>query len=87
VNLSGLGSRVSGVKPDLTAYAIYDHPKDHPRFWVVREWQLVTSESHPLAGPVCLANSLEEARAMMPAELVRLGRNPQDDPCLVETWL
>lgn len=70
---------------ELRMFTIYDHPTDYPRHWVVRG-----STIRP-GGPVNddrvqLADTLEEARALIPPGLARMERLPADVPCIVETW-
>lgn len=70
----------------LTMYAVYDHPSDHPDYFVVRPWDIVRGEVTPrlAAG---LFRQLEDARAWCQQfGLVRLERQEGDDPCIVEVW-
>ncbi len=68
----------------MVQYAIYDHPDDYPDSFVVREWRVLPGEIQP--GPAQLANSLEEARGLIPAGKERLPDFPGDDPKIVEVW-
>lgn len=73
----------------LDHYVIYKHPADYPDHYVVRAWRIETGRE-PLAGFVKLADTLEEARQLVPIErlgLVRIERSPEDDPVIQETWL
>lgn len=70
----------------LTQYVIYVNPADMPGKFVVREWHVVRDELLPVAGRAWPANTLEQARAMVPEGLVRLGRQEVDDPVILETW-
>jgi hypothetical protein len=83
----------------LTIWVIYYGAKNHPPGkWVV----CAQDASAPLAPGVLRAgevepgvrphetffecDSLEEARAKVPAGLYRMDRNPADAPGIVETW-
>lgn len=68
----------------LRQYTIYDHPKDFPDGFVVREWEITAGATTP--GPAVTVETLEEARAVVPGGLFRIDRAPDDDPVIVETW-
>ena len=70
----------------LTIFTIYDHPKDQPEHFVVRQW-FTNGGPEPIAGEAKLAKTIREARAWIPSGLVRFERNPGDDPCILETWI
>lgn len=72
----------------MTQWAIYEHPDDAPRHYVVRRWDIVRGlvEPRPHLEP-SLADSLTAARAIIPRGLTRVGRSPDDDPTIVEVWL
>lgn len=65
-------------------YTIYDHPRDFPDHVVIRMW-FGSNFPHPY---VCILDTIEEARAMLEEDgLYCLGRDPSDDPAIVETWI
>jgi hypothetical protein len=70
----------------LTQWTIYEHPRDYPRHWVAREWHVLRGHLEPVPGEVRLADSLLTARQVIPAGLTMIGRNPDDDSSIVETW-
>lgn len=74
----------------LDHWVIYDHPADYPDHFVVRAWRIETGRD-PLPGHTAhLADTLEEARELVPIQrlgLVRLERSPDDDATIVETWI
>jgi hypothetical protein len=71
----------------MVLYTIYDHPRDHPAHFVVRGHEVLRSGgSRPMQGYV-LTSTLEEARSQIPAGRYNIGREPGDDPCIVETWV
>lgn len=68
-------------------WVIYDHPKDYPRSFVVRE-QRVLPNGKLWMSPVCeLARDLQEARKKLPTGLYPLGRQEGDDPVIAEVWV
>jgi hypothetical protein len=77
----------------LSIYVIYDHPKDHPDWWVVRLWDVIDGTGAPRIAknglPVCgLFREVERAREYCAQfGLTRLLPQPGEDPCIVETWL
>jgi len=68
-------------------FAIYDRPADHPNHVVLRTWWVAPGPAViPLGEALC--DTLGEARAVMyAAGLVCLGRQDDDDPAIVETWV
>lgn len=71
----------------LTQYAIYQNPADYPGWFVVRRWEVHTGVPAPVPSPnPKLARSLEDARKAVPAGYYNIGRQPEDDPVIVEVW-
>lgn len=68
----------------LVQYAIYEKPVDYPDSFVVRQWEISAGEVSP--GPAQLADSLEGARALIPAGAQLLPDFEGDDPKIVEVW-
>jgi hypothetical protein len=70
----------------ITNYAIFDHPDDYPDSWVVREFYASAGGVEP--GPAQTANSLEEARALLPEGVTKVSDHGiGDPPHLVEVWM
>jgi hypothetical protein len=73
--------------PDkLKIYTVYDHPKDYPNNYVIRGY---TIDGKPLPDeePLLFTN-LDVGRQLMEAAgKTRISRAPEDDPCIVESWL
>lgn len=72
----------------LAMYSIFEHPKDAPDKYVVRTvfvWRGNLPE--PVIGQARYADSLAEARALLPPGLYRLERELNDPLYLIETWL
>lgn len=70
----------------LTQFVVYDHPKDYPEGFVVRQW-IIQRGSDPIAGQAVGGPTLESVRAAIPRDKVRLERDPSDDPSIFETWI
>lgn len=73
------------MKSQLSIWTVYERPLDHPQKFVARRWASFL-EPAPTAD-VILADDLGELRKMLPAGLVRMPRQPGDDPVIVETWI
>ena len=66
----------------LEIWTIYDSPTDLSGRFFARKWLLDQPTNQVLQG-----QTLEELRGKLPQGLARLAPAPQDDPCIVETWL
>lgn len=69
----------------INQYTIYKNPKDYPKKYVVRKWEIWAAGPKPGAHFVC--DTLEEARSKIPPGMVKFVRNPKDDPAIYETWV
>lgn len=69
-------------------YAIYVRPRDLPQHpFVVRGFSVRPGESVP-DRDFRVADDLEGARGQLPANVeINLGRQPDDNPGIVETWM
>ena len=73
----------------VSFFTIFERPRDYPNHFVVRRFDVHAS----LAGVVLpcgnpsLADSLEAARAAVPAGCANVGREPGDDAKIVESWM
>lgn len=72
----------------LRQFAIYRHPNDYPGKFVVREWSIVQGQPSalPKAEPTAIVDTLEAARAVIPADMINVGRFPGDDEAIYEVW-
>ena len=61
---------------------IYEKPKDYPDKYVARLWDM-----NKPTEIVTFAESLDTIRLTVPSWMVKLNRCPDDDPCILETWL
>ena len=72
----------------LTMFTIYLSPMDYPGQFVVREFAIRAGQQPaPAAEPLCVVDTLEEARASIPRGMYPLGRDPGDHESVVETWV
>ena len=67
----------------LSLWTIYDHPRDYPRSYVARRFELDQPTGEHMVSPD-IASLRDE---MMRRGLTCLMRDPTDDACIVETWL
>lgn len=77
---------MSGPTPYLAMWVVYRNPLDHPDTFVVREWRVEGVRVTAQRG-AAFADTLEEAREVVPAGHYNLGRNDHDDPVIVEVWV
>jgi hypothetical protein len=66
--------------------SIHDRPHDAPAGYAVRFWEI----NPGFITPGKLIHSLptiEAARAHVPAGFIKLDRDPDDDPKIVEVWI
>ena len=68
----------------LQQWVVYGHPRDYREGYVVRQWEVGPARVTP--GQAQTAPTLEAARELVPAGLVRVPRAPDDDPAIVEVW-
>jgi len=69
-------------RPAFFTYTIYKHPRDYPDKYVARAFHV----DQPL-GIMGIGDSLEAVRDMLPPGLTLIGRRPEDEPQIVETWV
>lgn len=74
--------------PAMRQYAVYCNPVDYPGQIVVRRFTIFVGRVEPDPEPLYVGPSLDAARRCLPAKgLIRVPRQPQDLPSLVEVWL
>lgn len=64
-------------------WVIYENPLDYPGKFVVRHW----CGSRPDFTPLAVTVDLESARKAIPAGAYNLGREPGDDPQILEAYI
>ena len=71
----------------LRMWTIYKHPKDYPKSYVARLFEVDADGPRP-TGSIVVAATLDRLQyEMEEMGLVKLMRSPEDDPVIVETWL
>lgn len=70
----------------LPMWTITENPSDHPGKFVARLW-LVEGRVIAATTDIHIADDLKAVRAMLPGGLINIGRQPEDDPVIVETWI
>ncbi len=72
---------------DLVLWTIYDHPVDYPNDFVARAHAIRRGSSEP-TDQVIFAPDLEALRALLRQHgLYCLGRQADDQPQIVESWI
>ena len=69
---------------------VYDHPLDHPEYYVARWWDILEDSVLRPEQRAYLFKDLDTLRAWIQQEwpwLHRLERFPNDDPNILEVWL
>jgi hypothetical protein len=64
-------------------FVVYENPLDYPGMFVVRRWM----GEVPDPFPVIVAETLTEARKVIPNGSVKLMPYAGDDPVILETWI
>lgn len=79
---------MSGADEFLAIWTITHRPSDLPGVeYAVRPHYLTRGGGARVGPDVLTANTLEEARALLPPFLHCLGRSRDDDPVIVESWI
>jgi hypothetical protein len=76
-----------GEDGPVTVWAIYREPQDYPGRWVLRGHEVFPGHGLRAHSFCFLADSLDEARAKVPAGAKRFGRSPEDHPAIHECWM
>lgn len=71
----------------MKQYAVYESPTDYPGKFVVRGFEIKNGQVIPEDKPLCISDSLREARKAIPDTFINLGRSAKDDNCMLEVWI
>lgn len=71
----------------LPIYTITSRPSDYPGLVVVRRHLIRDGAVVADADPLAVAPTLEEARRSLPADVFNVGRQAEDDPVILESWI
>jgi hypothetical protein len=66
----------------LPIITIYKKPIDAPKSYVARLWDITRWTPYIFKAP-----TLKEVYKSIPKHLTRLERSPDDDKCIIETWI
>lgn len=67
-------------------WSIYDHPRDHPTSYVIRE--TVAGAAGVITSPAAMyANTVAEAHAKLPPKSTLLPKDPGNPANLIEVWI
>jgi hypothetical protein len=70
----------------LTIWTIYDKPKDHPDGFIARRFEV--GADGPVPTGDIMTGDLEDMReTLWKAGLLKLTRDPLDEPQIVESWV
>jgi len=79
-------------RPEVSGHTIYNRPKDLPDHYVVRGWKAMPDGTvqHKLVAMV--APPTEVGLALLRdgltyMGLTNIGRQPEDDPVILESWI
>jgi hypothetical protein len=71
---------------ESSIWSIYDHPRDHPSSFVIRE--TVAGATRLVVSPAAMyANTIADAHAKLPPGSTILPKDPQNPPNLIEVWI
>jgi len=84
--LLDIGRKSKGAVMIVT---IYKHPEDFPKNYVARAHILVHGVKAPYASPAIYIarDTLDAVRAAIPEDMVKMCRNLNDDPVIVESYM
>ena len=72
---------------ETVVWVVYNNPSDYPQKFVVRRQYAGAKGVRADALPVAVAESLQEARRVLPPGLVCITRSDDDDKVIEETWI
>jgi hypothetical protein len=70
---------------NLMVWTIFDHPRDYPAGFIARKFVVSNGKVHPTEEAL-QGETLESVQKQLPPDLFCLGRSPDDDPKIVESW-
>lgn len=81
---SGRKSRMASV-----IVTVYDHPQDFPDGYVARAHIIAHGGKAVYASHMIYIGreTIDEVRAAIPPDMVKMMRHPQDDPVIIETYV
>jgi hypothetical protein len=70
---------------EVIMWTIYERPADFPEFFIARP-HVVRRGTHSALLAYLQHTTLDGVRKLLPDGLYCLGRSPDDEPQIVETW-
>lgn len=74
------------AETELPMWVITQNPTDFPGQFVARKW-LIDSDVRAVTDEHRVADTLDGVRELLPAHMIRLERDPNDDAVIVECWI
>ena len=72
---------------ELKIYTVYDHPDDYPDGFVLVMY-VIKGDGEKYRTPLLYHDNYEDIKEEMEMRgLMRLDRDPDDDPSIKETWI
>ena len=72
---------------ELPMYVIYDNATDYPGEFVCRVQRVIGGQIFADRDLFARGTTLNDVRVKLPPGLYNLGRNPGDEPHIVEVWI
>lgn len=82
-----LPASVDAPPDSVTLWVVYRRPLDHPNDYVLRPQFAIRDGSVRISTQVWHSPTLDGIRAALPPGVTPLGRQPHDDPTIVEVWI
>lgn len=71
---------------EVPMIVVYKNPRDFPGYYAARLFSIKAGKATATRF-VRIAKDYESIRASIPLGFMKMSRNPQDDPCIVESWV
>jgi hypothetical protein len=68
-------------------FVVYSNPLDYPNKFVVRRWAIGPGYVNADGDWFYLGETLEEVRSHVPKWCIRIDRQQNDEPQIVEVWI
>lgn len=75
------------TRDHLDLFVLTANPSDYPGKYVVRRQRVSAGQIVTSPDPEIVSDTIEQARAVIPPDMVNVGRQPGDDLVIVEVWI
>ena len=83
-----MGRQAEANTRPMEMWTIYARPADFPEVpFLVRGWLVLPNGALVPSGAVAFADTLEQARNVLPKGLMRFERDAEDEAQIVESWM